>query len=146
MLISWCLLSSPPFQLEKIINEDFSILALMVMLQQRSQPDKVYIYIEYGKGSVLSLVQLFDPGTITPVLGWISCRDLKVWSFFAVRKWWHAHKWEVAWRDAILPLVKFLGKFGKVGQVTNKSSHKVKITGCWCWKFFFSFKSCFKII
>jgi hypothetical protein len=71
-------LSSPPFQLEKIINEDFSILALMVMLQQRSQPDKVYIYIEYGKGSVLSLVQLFDPGTITPVLGWISCRDLKV--------------------------------------------------------------------
>jgi len=48
------------------------------MLQQRSQPDKVYIYIEYGKGSVLSLVQLFDPGTITPVLGWISCRDLKV--------------------------------------------------------------------
>jgi hypothetical protein len=71
-------LSSPPFQLEKIINEDFSILALMVMLQQRSQPDKVYIYIEYRKGSVLSLVQLFDPGTITPVLGWISCRDLKV--------------------------------------------------------------------
>jgi hypothetical protein len=71
-------LSSPPFQLEKIINEDISILALMVLLHQRSQPDKVYIYIEYGKGSVLSLVQLFDPGTITPVLGWISCRDLKV--------------------------------------------------------------------
>ncbi|KAG6767123.1 hypothetical protein POTOM_028302 [Populus tomentosa] len=46
---------------------DISILAIMVMLQQSSQPDKVYIYIQCRKGSVLSLVQLFDHGTITPV-------------------------------------------------------------------------------